>query len=182
MTKISFSVPNRIKRNLGLSCGIAFACLLIWRYWPPVQSERHFLKSSDQLILYSLQPESDTFMYKPSYFKGMELFHKNLVLGKTVIRDPQLQHELVSALYDGINASQGWEAACFMPHHGIRVIRGSRTLDVEICFTCMQVIFYENGSIYHSHRELIVSDPMAVFDHTLQSAKVPLGKRSLAFN
>lgn len=39
----------------------------------------------------------------------------------------------VSAVQDGRQLS----AACFMPHHALRVEKGGRTLDIQICFMCM---------------------------------------------
>src|SRR5262249_52718145 len=59
-----------------------------------------------------------------------DLFHGFLVLGKTVLEDPAERSAILSALYRGIDESDGDVVMCFDPRHGIRARRGEAVVDV----------------------------------------------------
>jgi hypothetical protein len=133
-----------------------------------------FLKTSQQFTLYSLEPKTEVI---GKIAPGEETFHRNKVLGKILITDPEVKAELVNALYRGIAESDGSASACFNPRHGIRAVKGWRTIDLEICFECSQVHFWENDKGINSATIAHTNNPQKVFDQVLKSGKIPLGKR-----
>jgi hypothetical protein len=70
--------------------------------------------------------------------------------------------------------NDGRVAACFNPRHGIRASREGKTIDLVICFECLQVYVYAEEGRQGSF--LTTSSPQPVFDQVLREAGVPLAK------
>ena len=49
----------------------------------------------------------------------------------------------MSLVYQGVRSSNGTVAACFNPRHGIHATRQGRTVDLLICFECLQIEIFE---------------------------------------
>ncbi|APR81891.1 Hypothetical protein A7982_07240 [Minicystis rosea] len=110
--------------------------------------------------------------------KGREAapFHGCEILGKTKIEDASIRRRLVTALEKAAQDNDGVAAACFEPHHALRVTHGGRTLDFVICFQCLQVQVFEGDE--RTTGFLITDAPRALFDDVLRDAHVrlPAGK------
>jgi hypothetical protein len=152
------------KLSIGVTVVVA---LMAGRFILHSRSQQAVMERSDQFILYSLVPDSQ------AKVKTVGTFHRYGVLGQADINDQNLKAQLVKALYNGINQT-GDESGCFNPRHGIRAVRGERTVDAVICFECSRVEFYEIGS---RNPQLISYEPQKVFDQALNGANLPLGKR-----
>jgi hypothetical protein len=82
---------------------------------------------------------------------------------------------VISALYRGIEEHNGGVSGCFNPRHGIRAVKGGRTVDVVICFECGYIHFWESGK---RSTVLVTGTPQKAFDRVLESGTVPLGERT----
>src|SRR5262249_6529154 len=71
-------------------------------------------------------------------------FHGYPVLGKTTLKKEDRQ-KVLNALKKGIADSDGRVATCFNPRHGIRASHGGKTVELLICFECLQVDVYAGG-------------------------------------
>lgn len=128
------------------------------------------LAAPDEFILYSLEPG------KPGVADGADAktFHGHTLLGQTEVKDAKTQKKLVDALNRGVSDHDGSVAACFIPHHGLRVRKGKHVVDLVVCFKCAQVNVYENDK--KGEGVLISTTPRATFNEVLKQAKVPLSK------
>ena len=127
------------------------------------------LESADELQLFSLRPsrvEGDS----------KEAFHGWEVLGRMTLADDKQRKEILAAFKKGVEESDGKVAACFQPRHGIRAIRGEKTVDFVICFECLQVQVFAGAK--QERGFLITSSPQVIFDRVLASAKVPLAEKA----
>lgn len=100
-----------------------------------------------------------------------ELFHDYPVIFKTQLNDPPTRQRIIDAYYKGL-AFNGEPAACFQPHHGIRAEKNGETVDLLICFGCLQGWAYSEGQKVSF---LVGREPQAVFDEILTRAEL-LGK------
>jgi len=50
---------------------------------------------------------------------------------------------LVASLRAIVDHPDDFAAACFEPHHGVRLVEGSRRFDVVLCFKCSQYRVYD---------------------------------------
>jgi hypothetical protein len=125
-------------------------------------------RDSDEVILYSLAPDTET--------AGKESFHGFAVHGKTVIQDTSTRKKLFNAFAKGVEDHDGSVAACFIPHHGLRVRSGGKTTDLVICFMCAQVYVYDSESSTKHESILISKSPRGAFDEVLKAGNVPVDK------
>lgn len=122
----------------------------------------------DEVTLYSLTTE---------WAGGsLEQFHGFAVLGKTEVKDAATRRKLFTAFANGIEDHDGSVAACFIPHHGLRVRTGKQTLDLVICFLCAQVRLYDSPTATKNENILISKSPRTAFNEVLRAAGVPLDK------
>jgi hypothetical protein len=73
------------------------------------------------------------------------------------------------------------EGLCFTPRHGIHATRAGATVDLVVCFECLQIYLYVNGSEIRNGGEvrfLTSKSPEAVFDKVLADANVPLARKN----
>lgn len=137
---------------------------------PP--DSRQVLAHSQQFILYSLYPEPSEL--KSQEKKGGTYFHNYLILGQTLVTNPKTRANLVTAFYKGIGESNGDEKACFNPQFGIRAVREGQTVDLVICYACLQIEIYDS----HGFRGTTTSDsPLPMFSRVLSDAGVKLAGR-----
>lgn len=95
---------------------------------------RDVLEGADRIALLALHPYPGEGAEEA---KG-EPFHGYTVLGRADV--PEAEHrKLVQALYRGLNANNDMVASCFNPRHGLRIEAGERTIDLVICFECLQI-------------------------------------------
>jgi hypothetical protein len=131
-------------------------------------SERIALEQAAEMELLSLEPP-DAPGVRP---EAKADFHGCEILGRTRVRDAAVRKELVAALEEAARDNRGEAAACFNPHHALRVTTGGRTLDFVICFECLQVRVYAGET---SEEGFLITDrPRSLFDRVLRDAGVRL--------
>ncbi len=133
-------------------------------------AEQKVLNSAQQFTIFALNPGG-----RPT--EGEEVageFHGFPILGQAEIRNPAERAALLHALYYGIDDSNGNAASCFDPRHGIRVTSNGETVDLVICFACLQVdVYFGNQS-----RQLLTSRlPQPVFNQAFRNANLPVTRK-----
>lgn len=130
---------------------------------PPPQLQ--VLEQSERFLLYSLDPE-------PLHAEDRQAtpnFHGYPILGQTRVRETPRRADLLAALRQGLGRRSA--CACFRPHHGVRAVRGLRTVDLLISFGCEQMEIYDDRGL---HRISVSPAVQSVFDHALAEYDVPL--------
>ena len=123
------------------------------------------LAKPDSVELLSLDPD------RPKD-KPKDDFHGWKVLGRTTIKDDAARKKLTADLAAAAEASEGLAAACFNPRHGLCVTRNGKTIDLVICFECLQVQVFEGDK--DAGEFLITDTPQPAFDKVLRDAGVTL--------
>ena len=95
------------------------------------------LESPDTFAILALEP----LHVDLSQAEG-ETFHGYRVLGQAELTSAAERQQLLEAVYRGIHKSKGLAAACFNPRHGIHAVRAQDTVDLVICFECLQIHIY----------------------------------------
>ena len=123
------------------------------------------LKNSENFEVLSLNPRRVE--------KVKDEFHGYQVLGKIVV-NIDTRNKLIKELQKGM-AGAHTIAACFEPRHGIRATQKGKTIDLVICFECLQIYLYNGSS--DSVKEFLVTDlPQSVFDKVLKDAGISKAK------
>jgi hypothetical protein len=137
------------------------------------EAVERLLDKADTFELYSLNP--DRRIDKDGKVVPVkDDFHGWQVLGKTEVKGEAKWKQLTDALRLGAEDNFGMAAACFIPRHGIRLKGGGKTVDLVICFQCLQVQVFTDGK--REKGFLITNEPQKEFDATLQAAGVKLPK------
>jgi hypothetical protein len=123
--------------------------------------------------LFSLDPRKD----EEKEEKGKDNFHGYKVLGKTTVKDAKDREKLLTALAKGIKESKGEIAKCFDPRHGIRATHDGQTVDLVICFECLQVYVYYGKGDKRAANVLTTRSPEATLDKILKDAGVKLSPK-----
>ncbi len=127
---------------------------------------REVLETADDLELLALHPyplDADE--------AGATWFHDYKILGRASV-PAEGRRALVKALYAGLNENNDTAASCFNPRHGLRATKGERTLDIVICFECLQVNAY--GPVTgERHSGLLSESPEPAFDAMLRTLRLP---------
>jgi hypothetical protein len=145
---------------------------------------REMLEKAEKFELLSLDPS-------PSKEKPKEQFHGKKVLGVTVIKDAKTRKQLIETLKKGIEENARLNppgvpkdamvlANCFEPRHGIRLTDKDKTVDLVICFHCLQIQVYVDGFRLQGGLMPTTKAQQGVFDKVLQAAKVPLAPKAEA--
>ena len=156
---------------LALGAVFVAGCLLLPANGKIPRPVAEALDAPDAFVLFSLEPT-------PIAVAGVQgkppadTFHGHTVLGKTEIKDAVTRRRLVGAFNGGVGDHDGSVAACFIPHHGMRVLKGKHSVDLVICFKCAQVYVYVDGEKTESI--LISTSPRPVVNEVLERARVSL--------
>ncbi len=118
------------------------------------------IPNAEQIELASLQPEG--------VVKWTEL-------GKTIIKDAKLVKKVVAEFKKGIDDSIGLGAACFNPRHRLKATYKGKTIELVICFECLQVQCILDGK--DQKILYISSSPQKLFDKILKDAGVELATK-----
>jgi hypothetical protein len=138
----------------------------------PEAVDRLFDKA-ETFELYSLDPERK-FDKGGKVVEVKDGFHGWQVLGKTLVKGEVERKRLADALRLGAEDNFGMAALCFIPRHGLRLKGGGKTVDLVICFECLQVQVYADNEKPEGF--LTTGEPQEVFDATLKAAGVKLPK------
>ncbi len=98
-----------------------------------------------------------------------ELFHGFSILGDTEITDRSEQQALLRALARGVRGYGSDVPRCFNPRHALHVEQSGRSIDLVICFECLQVSAYgfQQNSFFTS------AFPQSTFDASLRRHHLP---------
>jgi hypothetical protein len=157
---------------LALGAAFVAGCLLLPESKMP-RPVAEALDAPDKFYLYSLEP-SPLGVTDAIAKTSAETFHGHVILGEMEIRDAVTRRKLVAAFNRGVSDHDGSVAACFIPHHGIRIQKGKHVVDLVICFKCAQVQTYYDGD--QTEMIAISTSPRAVFNEVLDRAHIPLSK------
>jgi hypothetical protein len=131
---------------------------------PSSKTAKEVLEGTDQIELYSLDPKDE----------DRKDFHGWSVLGKVTIRDDETRKRILDALYTSLAEAKGLSPACFEPRHALRATFNGKTIEIFVCFHCLNVEFIMGTKATMEH---ISNSAEAVFDEVLTSAGVPLAKK-----
>ncbi len=151
---------------------VAIAAVMLAALWPlpglpsgrsipdPVLKE---LQSAERFEVISLDPRR----------RGdpLDEYHGWKVLGRTWVGGAR-REKLVEALKSGVFWQGNIIFNCFVPRHGIRLIRGFQVVDLVISFECRQVQVYVPDE--QADGFLISGSPQLVFNEILRGARIPL--------
>ncbi len=120
------------------------------------------LADADQVEILALHPYPYQ-MEKDG--QDLEEFHGYGVLGQAPLRDQASRNELIATIERGIEASNGMDAACFNPRHGLSVTVNGSTWDLLICYECLSMQVYRDGEEQNGHltAELVEPEVSAVY-------------------
>jgi len=133
----------RITRCVALTL-LAFAsgCTLSRQEVPG--NARSILENAETFEILALHPyphlEEGTPVGPEDSFRGYR------ILGRTAVPDASDRRRLVDLVFEGIDRSKGMVAACFDPRHGIHATRGGAEVDLVICYECLSMHLYRDGS------------------------------------
>lgn len=123
------------------------------------------LAESDVWTIYALDP----YPHEVPPAEGRN-FHGYNVRGEAELADSATRAEVAAALVAGMEANEGMVAACFDPRHGIRATTAAGTVDLVICFECLQVYVYEPTDERRRGMELTTSDPKQTFNRVWRAS------------
>jgi hypothetical protein len=109
---------------------------------------------------------------QPAPKPGVKKLHGWDILGQTTIKDAEQRKQVKEALLKGISDSDGTVADCFDPRHGLRASHDGKTVELVICFRCLQLQVYVDGK--RSPTVLTTRSPQAVLNALLKKAKIPI--------
>jgi hypothetical protein len=103
---------------------------------------RSVLEAPETLEVLSIDPQSG--WEDPP--EDAILFNDYVELGRAAVADEGLRRRIVQLLYEGIRENGDMVAACFNPRHGVRAVKGANTVDLLICYECLQIyVFVDDG-------------------------------------
>lgn len=137
-----------------LCCGLACCSTARGNRLPAAAED--VLRGASELEIFALDPMP---LDEGSDTSGT--LHGFPILGAARITDASLRDELVGLVLRGIRESDGSVAACFDPRHGLRAVHEGRTLELLICFECLQI---------HAHGE--VATPSGGYEILLTAQSV----------
>ncbi len=68
-----------------------------------------------------------------------ESFHGYPILGRKTLSDPADRERIVTLVAEGIARSDEEVAECFYPRHGLRIRGAGHSIDLVICYECIQM-------------------------------------------
>ena len=136
------------------------------------EGDRRILEQADELELVSVNPSPLLEGPKSSTGKRVETVAEGMfaVIGKTKVADPEVKNKIIKALYDGFAASE-WSMACFAPRHAIRARSKGKTVELVICFECLN---FKGKGPEGRFGGKISHLPQEFFNTVLTSANIPL--------
>jgi hypothetical protein len=113
--------------------------------------------------------EVEVFALDPDATPGKDPFHGWQVRDRGTLKEGDVK-KLVQAIQRGVSESDGVTRLCFVPRHGIRIKRNETTIDLVLCFQCLQ------GKIYLDDKpagDFSISDgPLAVLNVLFDKNKI----------
>jgi hypothetical protein len=108
------------------------------------ENARAVVEDADEVWLYALDPRPVPEDQRAA-LADAETFGDERVLGKARLTDPAERRRLGEGLYRALIAD-GPAAACFIPRHGARFVKGDAWVEFVVCFECNQMHVTASGS------------------------------------
>lgn len=133
---------------------------------------------AERWTLYAVEPRRE-----PE--RGADLFHGHRIRGQVDVEEGPLRRRLTVALNRGLAENGGWfgprrSGLCFRPRHGIRAVRGGRTIDLLICFECYQVRVLDGPDRTVGRTLPVSGTPRGVFDEVYGALGLSIAPRECA--
>ena len=136
---------------------------------PALDALRH--ATLELLSLYPYDEESDEEAWADGGLRDLPRVGGFAVLGGTTV-EGDARAIALSAVFDGIDASDGVTADCFEPRHALRATTADHRYELVLCFACLSMDVLEDG------REVghvtTTEDPRGALNAILRLADVPL--------
>jgi len=127
---------------------------------------RAYHPSQARVYLYSLDP-------KFTAVDDSDHFHGYRILGSSEITASDEKAALILSLSNAISHGL-YVSMCFEPQHGLRIINDAETVDLVICFSCLQIQpFNFNGNKMFG----TAGYPFAAYNAILERHGLPVFKR-----
>jgi len=107
------------------------------------ETETAVLEKSDRGELLALDPVPKGDDASKTTTTG-EDFHGYRVLGRAQL-DKDERERLIGAARGAVDDNEGRAMKCFNPRHGLRVVAQGDTVDLVICFECLQMKVYQGA-------------------------------------
>ena len=167
--KMSYAMKN-IFRNIHVIAGLVGLCIVL----NGCDRDTSFIpKSADSIVVYSLESEFD----EDKLPSDAEMMHGYYVLGKTKMSGDSAQQVLNSVRNDIAGGTS--IAACFDPHHALRIDTGKGVLDIVICYKCKGFKKGSQQKLNGSSYPIAVSSRQ-LLNNLLKSADVELSAQAIA--
>lgn len=107
-------------------------------------------------------------------YESEQLFRGYPILGQVDLSGADTAEQFLVMLEDRIGSEQGLIAGCFIPRHGLRVVRDGRVTDYVICFQCTNFEWYVGGAEDRVGQQSISAKYGPVFSQPLIDAGIEL--------
>ncbi len=115
-----------------------------------------FLKEASSMELVSLDP---TRLPPDAAAPVHGTFHGYRVTGRAALPDAGQRKALAELVLRGIRESDGSQAKCFEPRHGIRVEQDAKVLDLVICYECLSIEAFGNIFVGGTEPQTVLTSP-----------------------
>ena len=158
--------------RLIIAFGLIAAALLsaCSRRSPQAAAVERLAVAPSKFVLYSLNPAN----LHAETIHTATIFHGFDILGHADITDTAEQRALLRALADGMRENDSTAAACFDPRHALHIEQSGRSIDLVICFHCLQAHAYGFSA---GEWFLTSSAPQPSFDESLRRHHIPLAPK-----
>ena len=105
------------------------------------------LLGATRVEIYALDPHG--IRDRPASAPPLEasrVFHGFEILGRADLVAPAQRERLVSLLQRGFDENDTMEAKCWSPRHGVHAEIAEGTVDLVVCFQCLQADVYDRRS------------------------------------
>ena len=130
------------------------------------------LSESDQMILYSLDPENRT-----DNLEKRPLFQGYPILGEFQVVSADDRRIIAQTVEGSVSAWDGSYMMCFEPRHGIRITKGSQRFELLVCFECQHIYVYVGDQKDIRHSTGLTGSPSSL-NRILRAAKILLPKQA----
>lgn len=134
----------------------------------------------DEVVVYSLDPERrDEVDEKGNVIvQPGERFHRRIVLGKVTAKTAEQKAAVIATITHAIRNGPRQAARCFIPRHGMQIIKSGEVVELVICFECSRYFIYRNEVQESVGKMLTVSgSQQPVLDKLLTDHGVPLAPK-----
>jgi hypothetical protein len=170
---LTFASPDNQRRAfIALVVLSLVACSRHVEQAPVVSALEKLADSPSKMVLYSLDPGH---LVHNEAIQTQTVFHGYHILGHADITNVSEQRALMQALARGASeAKPGVIGACFNPRHGLHIEKRGHSVDLVICFECLQVHAFD---FQLSDGFLTSPSPQPTFDDSLRRYQLPLASK-----